>query len=125
MSWFGVDFSHWTKPQLVAARFFFDAIFPFVLLVLFSWVTRAGAGRRARSVLRAPAHARAADARAGCRGGRGARTPTRGASITTSSSRGRNWEILKPAASDYAGFFGTWALVGVIVLMLWAMVTVR
>ena len=26
--------------------------------------------------------------------------------------RAENWEILKPARSDYIGFFGTWALVG-------------
>ncbi len=39
--------------------------------------------------------------------------------------KGENWEILKPARSDYIGFFGTWALVGVVILLLWAMVTVR
>jgi len=38
---------------------------------------------------------------------------------------GTAWEILKPARSDYIGFFGTWALVGVIVLLLWAMVNLR
>jgi len=38
---------------------------------------------------------------------------------------GTEWEILKPARSDYIGFFGTWALVGVIVLMLWTMVNLR
>ena len=32
------------------------------------------------------------------------------------------WEILKPAPSDYIGFFGTWGLVGVVVLLLWTMV---
>ena len=46
MSWFGVDFAHWTKPQLVAARFFFDALFPFVVLLVFSWLTRPVPGTR-------------------------------------------------------------------------------
>jgi hypothetical protein len=36
-----------------------------------------------------------------------------------------DWEILKPARSDYIGFFGTWALVGIVILLLWTMVTVR
>jgi SSS family solute:Na+ symporter len=39
--------------------------------------------------------------------------------------KGENWEILRPARSDYVGFFGTWGLVGVIILLLWAMVTAR
>jgi solute:Na+ symporter, SSS family len=124
MSWFGVDFTTWTKPQLVAARFFFDAIFPFVLLVLFSWTTRPApeaALDRFFARLHTPVQPTpAADA----------------AEVETSYANprrfdhdklfpGRNWEILKPAASDYAGFFGTWALVGVIVLLLWAMVTIQ
>ena len=40
MSWFGIDFTRWTKPQLVAARFYFDALFPFLALLAFSWFTR-------------------------------------------------------------------------------------
>jgi SSS family solute:Na+ symporter len=40
LSWFGIDFSGFTKAQLVATRFFFDALFPFVLLFLVSFVTK-------------------------------------------------------------------------------------
>jgi SSS family solute:Na+ symporter len=40
LSWLGIDFTRWAKPQLVAARFFFDALFPFAALVVFSWFTR-------------------------------------------------------------------------------------
>lgn len=40
LSWFGIDFTQWTKAQLVAARFFFDALFPFVLLFGISFFTR-------------------------------------------------------------------------------------
>jgi SSS family solute:Na+ symporter len=38
---------------------------------------------------------------------------------------GTGWEIMKPAASDFVGFFGTCGLVAVVVLLLWAMVTVQ
>ncbi|MCK5652142.1 MAG: sodium:solute symporter family protein, partial [Gemmatimonadetes bacterium] len=40
LSWFGIDFSGWTKAQLVATRFFFDALFPFLLLFSISAFTR-------------------------------------------------------------------------------------
>jgi SSS family solute:Na+ symporter len=124
MSWFGVDFTNWTKPQLVAARFFFDAIFPFVLLVLFSWMTRPvpeAALDRFFARLHTPVQP----------------TPEGDAAeveVSYANPRrfdhdklfaGRNWEILKPGASDYAGFLGTWALVGIIVALLWAMVTIQ
>ena len=42
ISWFGVDFTSWSKSQLTAARFFFDALFPFVLLFMISFVTKRG-----------------------------------------------------------------------------------
>jgi len=38
---------------------------------------------------------------------------------------GTLWEILKPAPSDYIGFFGTCGLVGVILVLLWVMVTIQ
>ena len=125
MSWFGVDFTHWSKPQLVAARFYFDALFPFLALVVLSWFTRpeprealdrffakvhtpvqpTPRGRTRRPRVRAGANPRQFD--------------------SDKVFKGENWEILKPARSDYIGFFGTWALVGVVILLLWAMVTVR
>jgi len=124
MSWFGVDFTRWTKPQLVAARFYFDALFPFLALVLLSWCTRPepqDSLDRFFAKMHTPVQ------------------PTREGEIAALEAacadprqfdadkvfRGRNWEILKPARSDYIGFFGTWALVGVVILLLWAMVTVR
>ena len=35
------------------------------------------------------------------------------------------WEIMKPQKADILGFAGTWVLVGVIILLLWLMVTIR
>jgi SSS family solute:Na+ symporter len=124
MSWFGVNLTNWSKPQLVAARFYFDAIFPFIALVLISWVTRPEP-RAALDRFFAKVH-----------------TPVQPTAETEAAAlaaayasprqfdadkvfRGQNWEILQPARSDYVGFFGTWALVGVIILLLWAMVTIR
>jgi SSS family solute:Na+ symporter len=124
MSWFGVDFTHWAKPQLVAARFFFDAIFPFILLVAFSWMTRPvpdAALDRFFARVHTPVQP----------------TPDADdAAVEAAYANPRqydhdklfrqpNWEILKPAKSDYIGFFGTWALVFLVVLLLWAMVTIR
>jgi len=120
----GVNFTHWSKPQLVAARFFFDALFPFVLLFAVSWLTPPvprAALDRFFAKLHTPVQ----------------RTPeAEDAALAASYADprkfdydklfpGAEWEILKPARSDYIGFFGTWALVGVIVLLLWAMVSLR
>jgi SSS family solute:Na+ symporter len=124
LSWFGIDFTRWSKPQLVAARFYFDALFPFLALVLLSWVTRPEP-REALDRFFAKVHTPVQP------------TPeAEGAALAAACAnprqfdadkvfKGENWEILKPAQSDYVGFFGTWALVGVVILLLWAMVTVR
>jgi hypothetical protein len=36
-----------------------------------------------------------------------------------------NWEIMKPGRADVFGFGGTWVLVGVIIFLLWLMVTIK
>jgi len=120
----GVTFAGWTKPQLVAARFFFDALFPFVLLFLVSWVTPP-APRDALDRFFARLHTPVQP------------TPEAEEAALAASYAdprkfdhdklfpGTAWEILKPARSDYIGFFGTWALVGVIVFLLWTMVNLR
>jgi SSS family solute:Na+ symporter len=124
LSWFGIDFTRWTKPQLVAARFYFDALFPFLALVVLSWFTRPEP-REALDRFFAKVHtpvqptpeAEAAALAAACANPR--------QFDADKVFKGENWEILKPARSDYLGFFGTWALVGVVILLLWVMVTVR
>jgi SSS family solute:Na+ symporter len=120
----GVIFTNWSKPQLVAARFFFDALFPFVLLFLVSWVTPP-APRDALDRFFAKLHTPVQP------------TPEAECAALAASYadprkfdhdklfRGTAWEIMRPARSDYIGFFGTWALVGVVILLLWVMVTVR
>jgi SSS family solute:Na+ symporter len=124
LSWLGIDFAGWSKPQLVAARFYFDALFPFVALVVFSWFTRPEP-RDALDRFFAKVHTPVQP------------TPEAEAAAIEAAFadparfdadrvfKNRNWEILKPAPSDYLGFFGTWALVGVVLVLLWLMVTVR
>jgi SSS family solute:Na+ symporter len=124
MSWFGVDFSRWSKPQLVAARFYFDALFPFLALLVFSWFTRPEPREaldrffaRVHTPVQATPEAEAAALAAAVANPR--------QFDADKVFHHADWEILKPARSDYIGFFGTWALVGVIIFMLWAMVTLR
>ena len=112
------------SPSWSPRRFYFDALFPFLALVVLSWFTRPEP-REALDRFFAKVHTPV--------------QPTREAEHAALESaranprqfdsdkvfKGENWEILKPARSDYIGFFGTWALVGVVILLLWAMVTVR
>jgi SSS family solute:Na+ symporter len=123
MSWFGIDFSVWTKPQLTAARFFFDALFPFVLLFLISFITKPedkGHLDRFYAKMYTPVQP----------------TPEEDKSALEAAyadpgmynSRklwGRyGWEMLKPKKIDYIGFLGSWVLVGIIIFLLWIVVTI-
>jgi hypothetical protein len=36
-----------------------------------------------------------------------------------------NWEFMKPSKWDIIGFGGSWLLVGVIILLLWLMVSLK
>lgn len=38
---------------------------------------------------------------------------------------GSNWEIMKPKKIDILGFGGSWILVGVIILLLWLMTSIK
>ncbi len=124
LSWFGIDFTHFTKPQLVATRFFFDALFPFLLLFLLSFVTKPVSSDRLdrffakmhtpvqktdeeeeRALTAAYANPRMYD--------------------KDKLFRSSQWEILKPGRMDYIGFFGSWVLVGLVIFLLWLVVTVR
>jgi SSS family solute:Na+ symporter len=124
LTWAGVDFSRFSKPQLMATRFFFDALFPFVLLFLFSWATPAGSttvldrffARLHTPVQPSPAAEQAELAASYANPGRFERDKL---------FPGSQWEVMKPAWTDYVGFFGTWALVGVVIVLLWLMVTLQ
>jgi SSS family solute:Na+ symporter len=124
LSWLGIDFTRTSKAQLSATRFFFDALFPFVLLFLFSIFTRPVAKEdldRFFARLRTPVQG----------------TPELEQQALATAVRdfekydsekiwpGSSWEIYKPGWKDVLGFGGCWLLVGVILLLLWVMVNIR
>jgi SSS family solute:Na+ symporter len=124
LSWLGIDFTLFSKAQLVAVRFYFDALFPFLLLFVFSPFSRPVARDDLDSFfvrLRTPVQA----------------TPEADHQALVDARRrletlekdkiwpGSNWEIYKPGWGDVLGFGGSWLLVGVIIFLLWFMVNLR
>jgi solute:Na+ symporter, SSS family len=123
MSWFGIDFSNWSKPQLTATRFFFDALFPFLVLFLLSYLTKPGDKKhldRFYAKMYTPVQP----------------TPEEEEKALQAAYdnpkmyddrriwRKTNWEMLKPGKIDFLGFFGSWVLVGIIIFLLWLVVTI-
>ncbi|RLF91995.1 sodium:solute symporter family protein, partial [Thermococci archaeon] len=124
LSWFGIDFSNFTKPQLVAVRFFFDALFPFVLLFLFSFIT-SPVPKEHLDRFFAKMHTPVQE------------TPEKEKEVLEDNYRhperfekdklfpGSQWEIMKPSKMDFIGFGGSWIIVGVIIFLLWVMVNIK
>ena len=124
LSWFGFDFTGFAKSQLVATRFFFDALFPFVLLFLISIFTKPVAKPNLDRFF-AKMHTPVQE------------TPELEEKALAAAYAnpemyekdkilpGSSWEIMKPAKMDYIGFFGSWGLVGVVIFLLWVMVTIK
>jgi SSS family solute:Na+ symporter len=123
LSRLGIDFSRFTKAQLVAVRFAFDALFPFVLLFLLSFATppvdrkhldrffakmhtpiQPSAEEEERAIAFAAEHPEIIEQK----------------KILPGSS----WQILKPGRWDLFGFGGSWLLVGVIVYLLWLLANI-
>ena len=124
LSWFGIDFSHSTKAQLVAIRFLFDALFPFLLLFLISFVTKPAPKPnldRFFATLHTPVQKTPEEEKAALEDSY--RNP--GKFEKDKLFPGSNWEILKPNRTDFLGFGGSWVLVGVIILLLWLMTSIK
>ena len=115
----GVPVRRFTGAGLLATRWLFDGVFPFVVLFLFSLVTPRSAPHRADGFyakLKTPV----------------APTPeTDRAEVEKSCADprrfdrekllpGTNWEFTKWTRKDFAGFFGCWAIVGLILMFLYA-----
>lgn len=124
LSWFGIDFSNFSKAWLVATRFFFDALFPFVLLFIFAIFTRPVPKKildRFFAKMHTPVQP----------------TPEEEKIALEVSYKnpekfeknklfpGSKWEIMKPKRIDYIGFFGSWVLVACVILLLWLMVSIK
>jgi len=119
----GIDFSTWSKAQLVATRFFFDALFPFVLLFLISVFTRPVDKTRLDRFfgkLHTPVQPTREDDVAAV--DRAAVHPEQ--FEPQKIWRGSSWEILRPGKIDIIGFGGSWILVGVVLVLLWLLATV-
>ncbi|MCU0243575.1 MAG: sodium:solute symporter family protein [Acidobacteria bacterium] len=125
LSAFGIDFSGASKAQLSAARFGFDALFPFVLLFLLSALTRPVPKAdldRFFARVHTPVQPTPEEEERALR-----RAVERYDEVVEARKLrpGSNWEIMKPKRADVLGFAGCWALVGVIILLLWAVVNIR
>jgi len=124
ISWFGFDMTHLSKAQLVSLRFFFDALFPFLLLFLISLFTQPVAKNlldRFFAKIHTPVQPTHEEDEA--------------ALVKAWADPGQfekekmfphsQWEFRKWKRIDYIGFFGSWALVGAVILLLWIVVTVK
>jgi SSS family solute:Na+ symporter len=121
LSWFGIDFTGFNKAQLEATRFAFDALFPIFCLIVLSYFTTP-ASKKALDYFYAKVHTPIQ------------LTPEEDARMVQENAAHMHhfessklfpktqWEIHKPMKMDYIGFFGTWGLVGVIILLLWIVV---
>jgi SSS family solute:Na+ symporter len=125
LSWAGIDFSNFSKAQLSAVRFGFDALFPFLLLFLLSAFTRPGAkadldrffARVHTPIQPTPEEEERALRRA---------VENYEEEVERRKLKpGSNWEIMKPQLVDILGFVGCWVLVGVIIVLLWLMVNLH
>lgn len=124
LSWFGIDFSSFKKSQLVATRFFFDALFPFVLLFSISFVTRPVSKRlldQFFAKLHTPVQKTEEDERKALEESYAHPRKYEKDKIKP----GSNWEIMRPRKLEILGFGGIWVLVGLIILLLWVMVSIK
>lgn len=124
LSWLRFDFSNCRKSQLVAVRFFFDALFPFVLLFLISLLT-APTPKALLDRFFAKLHTPVRPTQEEDERALAESFAHPDAFETDKLFRRSQWEILRPAWSDFIGFGGCWLLVGVVILLLWLMVSIR
>jgi solute:Na+ symporter, SSS family len=124
ISWFGFDMTHLSKAQLVALRFFFDALFPFLLLFLLSIFTRPIPKTMLDnfySKLHTPVQATPEEDEAALVRARADFAQFDKEKMFPHS----HWEFRKWKRVDYIGFFGSWVLVGLVILLLWTVVTLK
>ncbi len=124
LSWFGIDFSAFKKSQLVATRFFFDALFPFVLLFSISLITKPVSRshlNRFYAKLHTPIQKTEEEERKALQESFAHPQKFEKDKIKP----GSNWEIMRPRKMEIWGFGGTWVLVGIIILLLWLMVSIK
>jgi SSS family solute:Na+ symporter len=118
LSLVGIDFSNFNKAQLNTVRFMFDALFPILFLIVVSYLTKP-VKKDLLDYFYAKVHTPVqpepeADL---------ALVQKNAANMEKFESRKlfpkTQWEFHKPMKMDYIGFFGTWVLVGVVILVMW------
>jgi SSS family solute:Na+ symporter len=124
LSLLGIDFSGCAKAQLNAVRFGFDALFPFLLLFLLSAATRPIPKSdldRFFAKVHTPVQPTPEEEERVLR-----QAVEHYDEIERRKLRpGSSWEFMKPVKADVLGFCGSWLLVGVIILLLWLMVSIK
>ncbi len=120
----GMDFSNYSKAGLVTTRFIFDAILPFILLFLVSYLTKPLEKSRLNRFF-AKMHTPIKESP----------EEERLALLDSYENPGKfdkdklfpnsNWEIMKPQKMDWLGFGGSWIIVGLIILLLWLIVSIK
>ena len=124
LSWFGVDFTHWSKAQLVAIRFIFDALFPFILLFLFSFLTRSIPKvilDRFYTKMHTPVQADDEQERLALEAGFANPEKFEKEKMFPHTK----WEFRKWKKIDTVGFGLSWILVGVVIFLLWLVTTIK
>jgi SSS family solute:Na+ symporter len=123
LSGLGLEFARCSKAQLVALRFFVDALLPFVLLFGLSVLTRP-VPKADLDRFFAKLHTPVQPTQAAEREALAQATAQPSLYDGQKLWRRSNWEILRPTWLDVAGFGGSWVLVGIVLLLLWLMVTI-
>jgi len=124
LSWFGIDFTHWSKAQLVAIRFIFDALFPFVLLFLISLFTKSIPRillDRFYTKMHTPVQADEEQEKLVLEAGYKNPEQFEKEKMFPHS----HWEFRKWKKIDTFGFSLSWILVGVVIFFLWLVTTIR
>jgi solute:Na+ symporter, SSS family len=119
----GVPITKFTTAGLVTTRWLFDAIFPFVLLIVFSWVTPKGEierGARFYARMKTKVAPTPEEDRAEVEASHA--NPSRFDHLKLFPAT--NWEFTKWTRKDVVGFFGCWGIVGLILLLLWTVLHV-
>ncbi|MDZ7331272.1 MAG: sodium:solute symporter family protein [candidate division KSB1 bacterium] len=114
ISMMGFDLTHLTKAQLATLSNIFDIIFPFIILILVSLITKPNSEKVLRefyACIHTPAHAdQTEDARR-------VKEAIEHPELVEKNKLfpGTNWEFWKPTKQDIWGFVICWLLVGLII----------
>jgi len=116
----GAPVQHFSPAGLLTSRWLFDGVFPFVLLIAFSLITPASDRARAErfyAKMKTPVAPTPEEDRREVELSHA--NPNRFDHLKLLPST--QWEMAKWTRKDFAGFFGCWCVVGLILVFLWAL----